>query len=138
PDLRGKISTHWSACPIGPRDPVVARDGRHIIVPPAEQTHFDARAAGAERLAALHRVEQRIARVLRRPYAREPARITVDLVLQSQLRRSVRNADGAHIAFLSHGARYGVMRVGGGDEAQLERIEPHHLVLLQAILKSVA
>src|SRR5262245_10173343 len=99
------------------------------IVPAAEKAHFDVRSADREGLLALHRVEDRLARVLLRPHAGqaggslEPWVGTGEQLARHALFYGAVECGVASEEVVLAIRHAGVVRVGGCPEAELVRVE---------------
>src|SRR5262249_12710737 len=102
-----------------------------------EEAHDRSRAAGGVSLAPAEPLEDRVARVLLRPDARQTTRVVVDLVRDQALGRGVVGAVCAGPALLARVAGCGIVRVGIADEAELPRIDSPPLLESQAVLQRV-
>ena len=126
---RGReVAAHRHALRVTRCGKIAARVGRRVI-PAAEEAHRHARPGRRVDLAALHRIEQRLARVLLRPHRRVagsgllPAH---DHALGRLARRDVSSAPGwvrsAAILpqkLLSSAVRQRGMRIGAADQSDL-------------------
>src|SRR5262249_19221825 len=109
-----------------------------------EEAHEMAWTARAERLAPAHGGEDGVARVLLRPDGGETARAVLDLELQAvqpeltSRRDVVVHAVVPAVVVLPHVTRSGIVRVGGRDDAQPERVHPDTLLLDESFLQGVS
>ena len=140
-----QVGAHRDAACVGLLHPVAGVQDVLVVAPAPEEANLDVRAADAERLLAVHRVEDRGPRVLLRPHAGQPAgvleahvhRAADEHAGETPLERAVRIGVKAEEVVLAVRAA-GVVRVGAAGHAELVRVVAADVLHGDAVLVRLA